>query len=102
MDTCIYFCVDPELVEQVQLYVDSEDGGRSHQGQRQIEDLEERRKEEKQEVGSQFHNSKKTVWKSSGWKNLLSPLPLINVRPYPGGELLGEGLSQGRGQVVVL
>lgn len=41
LDQCIYFCVDPELVEQVQLYVDSEDGGRSHQSQRQVVDLEE-------------------------------------------------------------
>lgn len=108
LDTCIYFCVDPELVEQVQLYVDSEDGGRSHQSQRQVVDLEEGAwgwgwGGETGSWRSQFQISKNTLWNSSRWKNLLPPSPLINVRPpYPGGELLGEGLPQGRGQVVVL
>lgn len=37
-------CVDPELVEQVELDVDGEDGGRSDQRQGQVEDLQRGRK----------------------------------------------------------
>lgn len=36
--------MDPELVEQVQLNVNGEDGGRRHQSQRQVENLKKKKK----------------------------------------------------------
>lgn len=38
-----YLSVDPELVEQVQLNVNGEDGGRRHQSQRQVENLKKKK-----------------------------------------------------------
>lgn len=38
-DSNIYLCVDPELIQEIKLYVNGEDGGRNNESHRDVENL---------------------------------------------------------------
>lgn len=56
LDSNIYLCVDPELIQEIKLYVNGKDGGRNNESHGNVENLG------REEEIHRSHHSGREVW----------------------------------------